>query len=171
MKTTTAKASGRPKVESPAEARGIRYTGDQAIALKLFTVLFRASTAVRRRSESNIAGHGVSPAEFAILEALFHKGPLLLGEVQRKVLVSSGGITYLVDRLEAQGLVERRACQTDRRARYAALTAKGERWMERVFPDHARALEEIMAGLSAQEQQAALELLKKLGHHAAAAEE
>jgi MarR family transcriptional regulator, 2-MHQ and catechol-resistance regulon repressor len=98
---------------------------DQAQALKLWVVLSRAYTAVARHSEADIARHGLSTGEFAILEVLYHKGPLLLGEVQRKILVSSGGVTYLVDRLEAAGLVERRDCPEDRRARYAALTRRG----------------------------------------------
>jgi MarR family 2-MHQ and catechol resistance regulon transcriptional repressor len=101
------------------------------------------------------------------MEALHHKGPLLLGEVQRKILVSSGGVTYLVDRLEEQGLVERRECETDRRARYAALTAKGQRMMESIFPEHASSIERALEGLTEVEKQQAVELLRKLGRHAA----
>ena len=82
---------------------------DRELALNLYVVLSRAHTAVERHSEASIAQHGLSHGEFGILEVLYHRGPLLLGEVQRKILVSSGGVTYLVDRLEAEGLVERRA--------------------------------------------------------------
>lgn len=141
---------------------------DRDLALKLFIVLSRAHTAVSRHSEANIAKHGLSHGEFAILEALYHKGPLLLGEVQRKILVSSGGVTYLVDRLEADGLVERRECETDGRARYAALTRKGQQLMKRIFPDHAAALERGVAGLSKAEKEQAVSLLRKLGVAAAA---
>lgn len=136
---------------------------EQALALKLFVVLSRASTAVARLSDRDIAGHGLTPGEFAILEALHHKGPLLLGEVQRKILVSSGGVTYLVDRLEANGLVERQACPEDRRARYAALTRKGRQLMKRIFPPHAAAIERAVSGLTTAEKQQAVALLRKLG--------
>jgi MarR family transcriptional regulator, 2-MHQ and catechol-resistance regulon repressor len=142
---------------------------DRALALRLWVVLSRAYTAVSRHSEADIARHSLSSGEFAIMEALHHKGPLLLGDVQRKILVSSGGVTYLVDRLEAAGLVERRECAEDRRARYAALTPEGEALMKRIFPDHAAAMERATAGLTADEKRQALELLKKLGHAAAAA--
>ncbi|HEX6307123.1 MAG TPA: MarR family transcriptional regulator [Longimicrobiales bacterium] len=140
---------------------------DQELALKLFVVLSRAHRAVERHSEQDISRHGLSSGEFAILEALYHKGPLLLGEVQRKILVSSGGVTYLVDRLEAEGLVERRECETDRRARYAALTRKGEQLMKRIFPGHAAALERAVSGLNAEEKKQAVELLRRLGTTAA----
>jgi MarR family transcriptional regulator, 2-MHQ and catechol-resistance regulon repressor len=142
-------------------------SSDQALALKLYVVLSRAYLAVNRESERDIGRHGLSPGEFAILEVLYHKGPLLLGEVQRKILVSSGGVTYLVDRLEAAGLVERQECPGDRRARYAALTKKGTQFMKRIFPDHAHAIERAVAGLNAAEKQAALDLLRKLGTAAA----
>ncbi|MGH7446736.1 MAG: MarR family winged helix-turn-helix transcriptional regulator [Longimicrobiales bacterium] len=142
---------------------------DQELALKLYVVLSRAHSAVERHSELDIARHGLSHGEFAIMEALYHKGPLLLGDVQRKILVSSGGVTYLVDRLVADGLVERRECETDRRARYAALTRKGEQFMKRIFPEHAAALGRGVAGLTSAEKKQAIDLLRKLGTAAVAA--
>jgi MarR family transcriptional regulator, 2-MHQ and catechol-resistance regulon repressor len=141
---------------------------DQALALKLWVVLSRSYNAVSRHSEADITRHGLSTGEFAIMEALYHKGALLLGEIQRKILVTSGGVTYLVDRLEAGGLVQRRDCPEDRRARYAVLTRKGKDLMKRIFPDHAAAMERATAGLSATEKKQAIELLRKLGHAAAA---
>jgi MarR family 2-MHQ and catechol resistance regulon transcriptional repressor len=105
-------------------------------------------------------------AEFAILEALYHRGPMLLGEVQRRILVSSGGITFLVDRLTAKGLVERRSCASDRRARYAALTEKGESMVAEIFPAHAAALTRAMGGLPLAEQGPIADALRILGHFA-----
>ena len=140
---------------------------DREIALKLYVVLSRAYLAVERHSKVDIARHELSQGEFAIMEALYHRGPLLLGEVQRKILVSSGGVTYLVDRLEADGLVERRDCETDRRARYAALTPKGRQLMKRIFPEHAAALDRALSGLSVAEKKQAIDLLRKLGRAAA----
>jgi MarR family 2-MHQ and catechol resistance regulon transcriptional repressor len=122
---------------------------------------------MERRAEADMARHDLSVGAFGVLEALFHKGPLLLGEVQRKILVSSGGVTYLVDRLEKQGLVERRECPEDRRARYAALTPAGRSLMERIFPEHAAAIEAAAAGLTETEQRVAIGLLRRLGIHAA----
>jgi MarR family transcriptional regulator, 2-MHQ and catechol-resistance regulon repressor len=141
---------------------------DEELALKLYVVLWRARNAVGRLAEADIARHGLSTGEFAILEALYHKGPLLLGELQRKILVSSGGVTYLVDRLEAAGLVERRECVEDRRARYGALTERGTALMQEIFPAHSEVIHGAVAGLDEEEKRQAIELLKKLGRTAAA---
>ncbi|HEX2187755.1 MAG TPA: MarR family transcriptional regulator [Longimicrobiaceae bacterium] len=140
---------------------------EQALALKLWVVLSRAHAAIEAHAAAQVSRHGLTLAEFAILEALFHRGPMLLGEVQRRILVSSGGITYLVDRLERKGLVERRDCPEDRRARYAALTAGGEALISEIFPEHARYLEHALGGLDAAGKEEAVRLLRGLGLHAA----
>jgi MarR family 2-MHQ and catechol resistance regulon transcriptional repressor len=132
-------------------------------ALKLYVVLMRASAAIAKRVEPSITKHGLTGAEFGVLEALYHRGPLLLGEVQRKILVSSGGITFLVDRLVAKGLVVRRDCPSDRRARYADLTPAGERLIDEIFPKHASEIADVMATLDAGEQRQVTELLRRLG--------
>ena len=136
-------------------------------ALKLWVVLARAHAAVVAHVEAHVGGHGLTVAEFGVLEALYHKGPLLLGDVQRKILVSSGGVTFLVDRLAAKGLVERRICEEDRRARYAALTPAGEKLMQRIFPEHAAMLQRALGALSPDEQVEATALLRHLGRAAA----
>lgn len=102
-----------------------------------------------------------------MLEVLYHKGPLLLGEVQRKILVTSGGITYLVDRLARKGFVVRRDCPEDRRARYAALTPAGRTLVKRIFPAHQRSIERALSGLAPEQQRQAAALLRTLGRAAA----
>jgi len=141
----------------------------QDTALKLLVVMARAFSAVTEFvGREDMEQHGITPTEFAILEALYHKGPLLLGEVQRKILVTSGGITYLVDRLVEKGLVKREQCAEDRRARYAVLTPAGQALIKKIFPAHAARIEQAMSGLTQAEQREATALLRKLGLAAAA---
>ncbi len=139
-----------------------------ATSLKLWVTLARAYQSVAELARIDIGRHGLSVGEFAVLEALHSKGEMLLGDVQRKVLVSSGGITFLVNRLVKRGLVERRACAADGRARYAALTSKGATLMRSVFPGHARAISDAMSGLAVAEQKALTKALRRLGLAAAA---
>ncbi len=162
MKSTT-------RSRGPEKASGARAPADlpTAAALKLWVVLARAYASIGEHSRMDIHRHNLTPAEFGVVELLYHKGPQLLGEVQKKVLVSSGGITFLVDRLAKRGLVERRACPSDRRARYAALTKEGEQLMRELFPRHAAAIRKAVSGLSMAEQRALTVLLKRLGNEAA----
>ncbi|MBI3792837.1 MAG: MarR family transcriptional regulator [Gemmatimonadetes bacterium] len=158
-----------PSTARTADDETPRYGEAEERALALWVVLSRAAQAVGALSAADIARSELTVAEFGVLELLHHKGPLLLGEVQKRVLVSSGGVTYIVDRLSERGLIERRACPNDRRARYAALTRKGKALMKQVFPQHAVAIRDAMAGLSPAEQEQAHALLRKMGLAAAAA--
>ncbi len=158
MKAPTAKGARtppRPTYDPPTET-----------ALKLWVVLSRAHAAIERHAAAHIAGTGIGQGEFAVLEALYHAGPMLLGEVQRKVLVSSGGITFLADRLEKRGLVERLPCETDRRARYIALTDEGRALVAGIFPAHAEVIRRAMSGLGLADQREATALLRTLGTEA-----
>lgn len=156
------------RLDRPGTARTApAVDAHQDAVLRLWVVLARAYAAVSRHAEADVARHGLTGTEFGILEALHHKGPMLLGELQRSILVSSGGVTYLVDRLAAKGLVERRECAEDRRARYAALTDEGRALIARIFPEHAGNLARALAGLTPPEQEQAATLLRTLGRAAA----
>jgi MarR family 2-MHQ and catechol resistance regulon transcriptional repressor len=159
MKSPTTSTRAQKGTSTPAS-----LDRRQDTALKLLIVMSRALNAVTEHvSKEDMEQHGITPTEFAILEALYHKGPLLLGEVQRKILVTSGGITYLVDRLVEKGLVKREQCPEDRRARYAVLTPTGQALIKKIFPAHAARIEEAMSGLTQAEQREATALLRKLG--------
>lgn len=142
-------------------------SGEGSLALKLWVVLSRAYDAVEAHVKADIARHGLTAAEFGALEALYHRGPMLVGEIKQKLLVSSGGITYVIDRLEEKGLAERRECPEDRRASYAALTPAGETLLRTIFPEHARCVEHALGGLGEEEKAAAIDLLRILGREAA----
>ena len=149
--------------------RAAALSDEQQGALKFWVKLARAHSAIAAQATADISRHGLTLAEFGILEVLYHRGPMLLGEVQRRILVSSGGITFLVDRLTAKGLVERRACDSDRRARYATLTDQGMRLVAEIFPVHADAIVRAVGGLDGSELEAASALLRKVGLAAASA--
>jgi len=155
-----------PRYMAPTAAAPKRSIAQER-ALKLFIVLERAAVAVERQLKSQADLHGLTWTEFEILEAIYHKGPLLLGDIQKKILLTSGGVTYTVDRLAEKGLVIRKECETDRRARYAALTPKGTALIASIFAPMAEHIEQMMCVLNAREQEVATELLRRVGLAAA----
>jgi MarR family 2-MHQ and catechol resistance regulon transcriptional repressor len=132
----------------------------------LWLVLWKAMRAVEAHALKSIASQPICSSDFAVLEALLHKGPLPVNVIGRKVLLTSGSITAAVDRLEAQGLVERRAHASDRRARVVHLTVEGKRLIQGVFAEHERDMARAASALSAAERATIVRLLKKLGLHA-----
>lgn len=162
---TPDRSRGTARAVAPADPSGEADQRDPA--LRLWVALARAYRAIEAHAAADVGRHGLTVAEFGILEALHHRGRLLLGALGQKILVSSGGITFLVDRLERRGLVAREQCPDDRRARYATLTPEGRRLIARIFPEHAARLREALGGLDAGEQREAFALLRRLGMHAA----
>jgi MarR family 2-MHQ and catechol resistance regulon transcriptional repressor len=107
--------------------------------------------------------HGVTNAQFGVLEALYHLGPLSLGDLADKLLVTGGNITYVTDRLEAEGLVERTRHRKDRRVVTAELTEKGAKLVASTFPLYAEFVLARVSHLEPDERCELRRLLKKLG--------
>src|SRR5256885_12890142 len=138
----------------------------------VFLVLWKAARAVEAYAEKSIADLEMCGSDFAVLEALLHKGPLPVNEIGKKILLTSGSITVAVDRLEQRGLVERRAHGTDRRARIVHLTKEGRKLITRAYTQHAADLEQLAsASLTTTERATLIRLLKKIGYKAAAQRE
>jgi len=134
----------------------------------VFLVLWKAANAVQSFAGESISELEMCGSDFAVLEALLHKGPLPVNEIGKKVLLTSGSITVAVDRLETKGFVERRAHGTDRRTRVVHLTKSGRKLITRAYADHAADLERLVStSLTRTERETLMRLLKKIGHRAA----
>ena len=110
-----------------------------------------------------VVEYDLTVPQFGVLEALHHLGPLSLGELAEKLLVTGGNITYVMDRLEAQGLVYRERSDADRRVVKAFLTDEGRERIAAVFPGHAAFIHDLMSVLEPDERETLRTLLKKLG--------
>ena len=82
--------------------------------------------------------HGLPLTSYEVLMYLSDtdNGELRMGELADRLLLSRSGITRLVDRLERQGLVERRRCSDDGRGFNAHLTEAGQAKVRAARPDH-----------------------------------
>lgn len=138
-------------------------TAEEAASLKLFVVLSKAYKNIMDRAVKDMKRHGLSPSEFTILEVLYNKGRFPLQQIGEKILITSGSVTYNIDKLEKRELLRRVPSPSDRRVIYAEITDEGRELFDRIFPEHAAEVHQIMSGLSAEETETASALLKKLG--------
>jgi len=136
-------------------------------APRLWLVLMRCHHALSKVAERSIQETGLGLTDFAALEALLHKGPQTITEIQNRVLLASGSMTAAIDRLEAKGLIRRTSAPRDRRAKVLKLTPAGKRAAEAAYGRHAAELEAAMTVLSPIEKQELRAILKKLGLFAA----
>ncbi len=131
-------------------------------ALRLFAALTRCFHALSDSARKHISTYGINATEFGVLQLLHLSGPLPLGEVAAKQMLTTGSMTYVIDSLETHGYVQRVACPKDRRRLYAELTESGTLLVERILPEHAAEISRLVAALTAEEQTVAEQLLNKL---------
>ena len=120
----------------------------------------RAYNAATRLSAGSLEGTTLDPSEYDILVTLVD-GPaegMRPGEVADRVLLTKSGITRLMDRVEERGLIERRACLTDRRGQLIVLTPAGRVLLRRAAPGILRAMRTVMGSFSPAE----VDLLRRL---------
>ena len=108
---------------------------NQNNALKLFVVLSRAHKVIHECTNQFFQENGLNPTEFAVLELLYHKGKQPLQQIGNKILLASGSITYVVDKLEGRGYIKRVSSDTDRRVTYAEIQKKVQRLWTNYFHD------------------------------------
>jgi MarR family 2-MHQ and catechol resistance regulon transcriptional repressor len=135
-------------------------------SLHLFRVLARAYRSVSQHSLKSSKSHGFNPTEFAVLELLYNKGRQPLQMIGNQLLLVSGGVTYVIDKLEKAGFLFRETCETDRRVIYAVLSEKGIQKMEEIFPLHSKTINRALTGLTEREKDELITLLKKMGYEA-----
>ena len=141
------------------------YRGNQkeVLALSTYVKLMRAVESTTTRIHQHLASAGLTLSQFAVLEALYHLGPLYQREIGQKLLRSSGNITMVIDNLEKRGYVKRERKKEDRRFIMVRLTAEGSELISKVFPPHAAVIAREMSVLSEREQETLAQLCKKLG--------
>jgi DNA-binding MarR family transcriptional regulator len=137
-----------------------------ALPMAVFGRLSEAAERVMRDHMNPLfAKGGLQPGEFDVLATLRRSGePYVLSPTQlyEAAMISSGGMTHRLDRLERAGLVERRPDPKDRRGTLIALTDTGRRVIDDMIGRHVANEERMLSVLTAAEQTKLNALLRKL---------
>lgn len=140
-----------------------KYGKKADLALSTWVKLARAFASFNKRSAENIRIFELTQPQFAVIEILGHLGPLKVGEICNKMLVSGGNMTLILDNIEKLGYIERIHSREDRRAINIQLTKEGQDLFDKIFASHAEHITKLMSVLNPEEQKTLGDLLKKLG--------
>lgn len=143
--------------ETKAQERPRDHKAELRLWLRMLACTNLIESEIRRRLRE---GFSVTLPRFDLMAQL-EKAPegLSLGEISRRMMVSNGNITGLVERLVQDGLVERRAAEGDRRSVFVRLTPAGRESFAEMARAHADWVAEIFDGLRNSEIERLLELL------------
>ena len=116
--------------------------------------------------EHHMGPLGLTDAQWRPMLHLLRHSPTTASELARSCAVDTGGLTRLIDRLQAKGLCERQRSETDRRVVHIALTPQGRDVAERLPAMLGTVQEELMHGLSPAEEAQLRELLSRIEDNA-----
>jgi MarR family 2-MHQ and catechol resistance regulon transcriptional repressor len=144
---------------------GTHYTGtaEEQQALDTYIKLSRAAESVTQRVNAHLRDYELTISQFGTLEALYHLGPMQLGELGTKILKSSGNMTLVVDNLVNRGLVTRQRREDDRRCVDIHLTEAGRTLIQSILQPHVAHVVQAMSALSSSEQETLAALCRTLG--------
>jgi len=134
-------------------------------AMAIIGRIGRLERLIRPRLEEVFAEHGLESWEFDVLATLRRSGKpysLTAGQLLDSMMIASGTMTNRLDRLEKKGLLQRGKDAADGRVVQVALTRAGLSRINKTLPDHARNETRIVGGLTEEDRQRLIELLRRL---------
>jgi DNA-binding MarR family transcriptional regulator len=146
-----------------AETKVAESPGDHKDELRLWLRLLASTTLIERLVRTRLREQfDVTLPRFDLMAQLDRslKG-MTLGELSRRMMVTNGNVTGLVDRLVEEEIISRRPAANDRRAQVVRLTDKGRRQFRKMAKAHEQWIADLFAGLSKREITDLLALLGK----------
>jgi MarR family 2-MHQ and catechol resistance regulon transcriptional repressor len=129
-------------------------------------ILMQTSKAIHEQIKDEMAKNKLGVTEFSVLEVLYQKGKQTIQQIGKCILVSSGSMTYVIDKLEQRGLLSRNACPDDRRVIHVMLTDDGNGWMNEIMPKYHKVVNHMFDSLNSVEAETMVQLLKKVRNNA-----
>ncbi len=122
----------------------------------------KTTKAIQERIRREMINNKLNITEFSVLEVLYLQGKQTIQQIGNSILISSGSMTYVIDKLEHKGLLNRNACPDDRRVIHVILTEDGIGLMQKIMPNHRDLVNYMFGSLTDNESEAMVKLLKKV---------
>ena len=130
--------------------------------LPLVIAVSRAMKRIHAESEALLRERELTPAQFAVLELLLHKGEQTVGQIGERILMTPGNLTVVIRNLERSGLIVRRTDPEDRRVGRIALSDCGRTLIRDLFPEHVKAIGRGLAVLTEVEKRTIVRLMARV---------
>jgi MarR family 2-MHQ and catechol resistance regulon transcriptional repressor len=124
----------------------------------------QTSKAIQERIRDEMSKNKLSITEFSVLEVLFYQGKQTIQQIGNRILISSGSMTYVIDKLEQKGIIKRNDCREDRRVIHITLTAEGMEMLENIMPKYQDIVDSIFGDLTDDESELLVNSLNKVSN-------
>ena len=139
-----------------------QYSQKAQRSMSTWMQLFRAFHKIRAKETAYISSFDLTMNQFQVLEVLYHRGDLNVGEITKLTMSTPGNITVVVRNLKRDGFIDSIPDPKDKRASILSVTRKGKDIIEKLFPGHAKNFENYFKVLDEDEMDKLFTLLRKL---------
>lgn len=122
----------------------------------------RTYTKILNELKEDIKQYDLNITEFAVLELLYSKGEQKIQDIAKKILITSGSTTYVIDKLCDKKYITRNVDEKDKRIYYAKLTRQGLYKMKKIMPKHLEKIKNIFSSITYEEQEFLLNILGRI---------
>lgn len=168
MASAVGQKVAKPKVDAVDVNLGLLATRRPDLDLRgseITARLFRLREIFVKALDHVHGQFGLKPRMFLVLGALYRSGPpykLSPATLVRSLMWTSAGLSQLLNRMEAAGLIRREAHPKDRRALQVVMSAAGEKIIAAVYQAHCSTEVRLIAALSESERRSLVDLLRQL---------
>ena len=134
---------------------------DSKLNLSTLIAFTRAEHKIHNLEYKTIKESGLTISQFGVLEVLYNKGNLRIGEIMEKILTTSGNITVVIKNLEKDGFIKKISDPLDKRSTIISITDKGIKVIEEILPDHIKNINNIFDVLTNEEKVVLKDILNK----------
>jgi len=131
--------------------------------IKFMIVLGKMHSALFGQVNKHIKDLGFNSTEFLVMYAIAANGELTVQDIASRITVTSGNMTYTVDKLESKGILAREHCPHDRRRIYIKFTQEGSRRWQEVMVEHQAYLDDLFGEIDDDMLLQTIEMMKNVG--------
>lgn len=128
----------------------------------IYTMLYQTMDVVGSQIKKVVTPYGLNTNEYEILKYIYRNGDQPIQKIGEEIKVTSGSMTYLIDKLEKKGFVTRRPCASDRRILYGSLSESGRELVEELIPACSLSVNNILGDFSEEDLNIAMDILSKI---------
>lgn len=133
---------------------------DCDFTIELLTTLSKTYSSVARIAEKEIKALGLNMTEFEVLLLLAQEGDFAIQELAKQVMLASGSMTYVVDKLSEKGFIEKIICEKDKRRTYIRISEQGRSLIDNLCPAQRPQIQKAFAHLSKTEKENLIDVLQ-----------
>lgn len=134
---------------------------ERSLSLHAMIIFRKALKTIDSKVMEDIKKSGLTPTQFGVLDIIYSKGNLKIGQLIEKSLSSSGNMTVVIKNMEKKGLIFKINDKNDKRSFVIKLTEEGEKIIEKLLPKHIKSVENTFNILTDEEKENLIKILRK----------